>query len=129
MGTPSISVAPSKIHVDSKNRNGSFSKFNIHTTINKLDYSITSKKGETRQQHISLHNTNNLQKMHHGVFYGDPIAVTNAASANRGGVEPIRNGSTDMYVIPSQNSGYDGGYAGQGTNLNYMTIIVQAGSK
>ncbi|MBN6078295.1 hypothetical protein HYE59_12395 [Aggregatibacter actinomycetemcomitans] len=78
--------------------------------------------------HVSLHGQNNLQKQSHGVFYGDPVKVTNEAWQNRGGVVPIIEGGTDVYHIPRANSGYSGGYSGQGQNLNHVTIVMRTGT-
>ena len=93
-----------------------------------LDWSIVSKKGETRIDHVRLHESNNLSKPDHGVFYGDSIDRINNAWANRGGVQPITQGSVDIYIIPSGNAGYAAGYGGQGQNLNTVTIITQTGT-
>jgi|GEM_PF-722084 len=95
-----------------------------------LDWSIVSKNGETRQDHVGLHGEQNLQKKSHGVFYGDPVTITNDAwnIGQRTGVVPITDKGVDIYVIPRPNSGYDGGFAGQRTNLNTVTIITQRGN-
>ncbi len=93
-----------------------------------LDWSIVSKKGENRAQHVMKHGANDLQKKSHGVFYGDPVKTTNSAWANKGNIEPITKGGVDKYQIPSQNSGYSGGYSGQGQNLNNVTIITKEGT-
>jgi RHS repeat-associated protein len=92
-----------------------------------LDWSLVSKKGETRAEHVGLHGTNNLQKPSHGVFYGDPVATTNDAWSigQRTGVKPTTVGGVDIHVIPRPNSGYSGGFAGQGQNLDTVTIITQ----
>lgn len=60
------------------------SKFKLIKSKPKLDWSITSKKGETRFEHVNKHSDNNLSKKDHGVFYGDPITVTNIAWAKKG---------------------------------------------
>ncbi|NDI36496.1 polymorphic toxin-type HINT domain-containing protein [Chengkuizengella sediminis] len=90
-----------------------------------LDWSITSKKGETRGEHVEKHGTNNLQKKEHGVFYGNPTDVINNAWNNKGNVTPITEGNVDIYHIPYPNAGHAGGYASQGQNLDYITIITQ----
>jgi RHS repeat-associated protein len=77
-----------------------------------------------RIEHVKDHGKNNILKEYHGVFYGDPISVTNKAWANKGDIEPIRQGNRDVYHIPYANAGYQGGYRGQGQNLNYITIVV-----
>jgi hypothetical protein len=98
--------------------------------IKPLDWSIGSKSGESRQAHVSLHGANNLQKQYHGVFYGDPVTVTNEAwaLAQQLGLKPISVGGVDIYVIPRPNSGWMGGFAGQGQNLNCVTIITKKGT-
>jgi len=91
-----------------------------------LDWSIIKKKtGETREEHVKLHGVNDLQKKEHGVFYGDPVATTNNAWANKGSVQPVTSGGTDVYHIPMGNTGYAGGYGGQGQNLNYVTVVTR----
>ena|GEM_PF-1515691 len=77
-----------------------------------------------RIDHVNLHGKNDLTKKHHGVFYGKPTSVVNKAWANRGNIKPIAQGNRDVYHIPRANAGYAGGYAGQGQNLNYVTIVV-----
>ena len=94
-----------------------------------LDWNIVSKKtGETREQHVKLHETNNLQKKDHGVFYGDSKAKINEAWKNKGDIAPTTENGVDIYKISSPNSGYSGGYAGQGQNLNNVTIITKSGT-
>ncbi|MGT2711763.1 hypothetical protein [Streptococcus oriscaviae] len=56
------------------------------------------------------------------------MEVTNSAWSNKGGVTPISEGGTDVYHIPRANSGYAGGYSGQGQNLNHITIVTKSGS-
>uniref|UniRef100_UPI0011842636 RHS repeat-associated core domain-containing protein n=1 Tax=Paraburkholderia sp. BCC1885 TaxID=2562669 RepID=UPI0011842636 len=97
-------------------------------TPNTLDWSIVSKKGECRCTHVNKHGVNDLQKKDHGVFYGDPTSKINDVWNSKGNIQPINDGSVDIYHIPSQNSGYAGGYAGQGQNLNYVTVVTQAGT-
>lgn len=99
----------------------------VHNS-NCLDWSIVSKRGETRTQHVMNHGQNNLQKPSHGVFYGDPVSVTNDAWSNRGNIQPITQNGVDIYQIPRANAGYAGGYQGQGQNLNYVTIITRQGT-
>jgi filamentous hemagglutinin len=95
-----------------------------------LDWSIVSKTGESREAHVRLHGSNNLQKPSHGVFYGEPVAVTNEAwsLAQQTGVKPVTVGGADIRVIPRPNSGYSGGFAGQGQNLDSVTIVTQKGT-
>jgi len=99
------------------------------TPSDPLDWSIVSKSGETRTQHIRGHEANNLQKPQQGVFYGDGVrALNDAWNAN-----PVRNPTTtykgvDLYIFRKPNAGYSGGYRGQGENLNWVTIITKQGS-
>jgi hypothetical protein len=99
-------------------------------TARPLDWSIVSGAGETRQVHVGAHAANNLQKPLHGVFYGDPVAVTNDAwaIAQQQGITPIRVYGLDFYIVPRPNSGWAGGLAGQGQNLNGVTIITRPGT-
>jgi len=101
------------------------------TAISPLDWSIVGKTGETRAAHINAQHGNlNLQKPSQGVFYGDPVAVTNDAwaIAQTQGIKPITANGVDIYVIPRPNSGYSGGYKGVGENLNSVTILTEAGT-
>ena len=101
------------------------------TAIAPLDWSIVSKTGETRAAHINAQHGNlNLQKPSQGVFYGDPVAVTNDAwaIAQTQGIKPITANGVDIYVIPRPNSGYAGGYKGVGDNLNSVTILTEPGT-
>ena len=93
-----------------------------------LDWSTINKKGETRIEHVRKHGKNNLQKENHGIFYGDPVAVTKDAWAKKSGIVPINDGGVDIYHIPRENAGYKGGYGGQSQNLNHVTIITKAGT-
>lgn len=97
-----------------------------------LDWSIVSKTGETRAAHINAQHGNlNLQKPFQGIFYGDPVAVTNDAwaIAQTQGIKPITANGVDIYVIPRANSGYAGGYKGVGDNLNSVTILTEPGTR
>ena len=69
-----------------------------------------------------------MSKPDHGVFYGNSVDRINEAWANKGNIQPIRQGSVDIYVIPSKNAGYAGGFAGQGQNSDTVTIITQTGT-
>ncbi|WP_449445658.1 RHS repeat-associated core domain-containing protein [Ureibacillus acetophenoni] len=82
------------------------------------------KWSQDRIKHVNLHGKNDLQKRLHGVFYGNPTSVSNSAWAKRGNIKPIKQGNRDVYHIPHSNAGFQGGYAGQGQNLNYVTIVV-----
>lgn len=78
----------------------------------------------SRVEHVKLHGTNDLQKKHHGGFYGKPVSVVNQAWVKKGNVRPIAQGNRDVYHISYANAGYAGGYAGQGQNINYVAIVV-----
>jgi RHS repeat-associated protein len=94
-----------------------------------LNWSRINSQGQTASEHVELHGVNNLQKREHGVFYGNPIRVTNEAWENKGSLLPIRqDNGNDFYCIPRPNSGYSGGYSGQGTTLNNVTIITKGGT-
>lgn len=87
-----------------------------------------SRRGETRRAHVALHETNDLSKPSHGVFYGDSVSTINKAWDNRANGYMLSEGNTDLYIIPYQNAGFAGGYGGQGNNLNYVTIVTQKGT-
>ncbi len=97
-----------------------------------LDWSIKSSDGETRVDHVTLHSVNDLQKKLHGVFYGNPVEVIKEAwrIKRASNLKPINaGGNVDIYVIPRANAGYQGGYAGQGQNLDNVVIITQKGTR
>ena len=71
---------------------------------------------------------NNLKKENHGVFIGDPVSVTNFAWINKGDIKPVLQSGVDVYVIPYERAGISGGYAGQGSILNNVTIITKRGT-
>ncbi len=96
--------------------------------LGQLNYSTLNRKGQTADKHIMDHARNNLQKEKHGVFYGNPIETTNKAWENRASGTMVREGDMDVYFIPYQNAGYQGGYSGQGENLNYMRIVTKKNS-
>lgn len=94
-----------------------------------LSYSRIRHDGMTTEQHVRLHEVDNLSKPKHGVFNGDAIDITNDAWANRAGVTPIRQSNgNDIYVIPCSNSGIEGGNAGSGNTLDSVTIITEGGT-
>ena len=89
---------------------------------------VIGKKGETRVEHVKLHESNDLTKAEHGVFYGEAKNTIEKAWENRTNGYMITSGNKDIYIIPYENVGYAGGYGGQGNNLNYITIITQKGT-
>lgn len=95
-----------------------------------LDWSIVNKQGMTRPDHVGTHGAQDVQKATHGVFYGDPVDVTNNAWAigQRLKIKPVFANDADFYIIPRPNSGYAGGFAGQGQNYNTVTIVTQPGT-
>ncbi len=101
---------------------------NVEDTADPLDWSLVSKKGEMRTQHVQLHESNNMQKPDHGVLYGDSVKTINDAWAIKGDITPITQGNVNIYIIPKQNAGYAGGFGGQGQNVNNVTIINKSGT-
>ena len=97
-----------------------------------LDWSRKSRRtGGDAHHHVdNNHGSLKLQKKDQGVFYGDPKNATEDAwkIAKDKGIKPISDGRADIYVIPRQNSGYSGGYSGQKSNLNHITIITEPGT-
>ncbi|MBL0319001.1 MAG: hypothetical protein IPP74_06905 [Alphaproteobacteria bacterium] len=79
---------------------------------------------------IEQHGYPNFQKEIQGVFYGDPVSIANDAwsIAQTEGIKPVTVNGADIYVVPRQNSGYAGGYSGQGQNLDTVTIITVHGT-
>jgi hypothetical protein len=62
----------------------------------------------------------------HGVFYLPPVDTLNDARsiAKRSSVQPVAAGTTDMWITLRRHSGYAGGFAGQGQNLDTVTIVT-----
>lgn len=56
----------------------------------------------SRVEHVKLHGTNDLQKIHHGGFYGKPVSVVNQAWVKKGNVRPIAQGNRDFTTFRMQ---------------------------
>jgi hypothetical protein len=106
--------------------NGGNSQAN--TATSSLNWDWVSPTGETRREHVALHQSNNLSKPLHGVFYQDAYATINEAWGNKSNGIMIPENSADVYIIPYPNSGYEGGYNGRGINLNHVRIVTQPGT-
>ncbi|QSQ14916.1 RHS repeat-associated core domain-containing protein [Myxococcus landrumensis] len=97
-----------------------------------LDWSIVSKKGENREDHVRLHNVDNpTRTVPHGVFADDGVAVTNEAWA-RAHALGLTPDSTGMLNVPmGRDVGLLGGQPGAAANhplLTSVTIIVVPGT-
>ncbi|AGC46191.1 hypothetical protein MYSTI_04902 [Myxococcus stipitatus DSM 14675] len=97
-----------------------------------LDLSIVKQStGETREEHIRLHNTDNPNKPSHGVFADDGVAVTQEAWA-RAHTLGLTPDSTGRLNVPmGRDVGLLGGIAGAAANhplLTSVTIIVIPGT-
>ena len=105
-------------------------KTNYGKSSDKINWEavVSKKTGETRVEHVKLHESNDLSKLSHGVFYGNSQNTINNAWKNKSNGIKISEGNTDMYIIPYENAGYSGGFGGQGNNLNTVTIITQKGT-
>lgn len=85
-------------------------------------------KGESREDHIRRHNSDDLSKDNHGVFKGDGVDITNKAwnRAQDLGISPNANGEL---VVPMSNPiGVSGGALGTGASLSSVKIIVSPGT-
>jgi RHS repeat-associated protein len=94
-----------------------------------LDWSIVSKSGENRFDHVRTHNSDMPMKDEHGIFFDDGVTVTNEAYARAQdlGITP-KNG---IYEVPmGRQVGAGGGRSGaQGfLPLNKVTIVVVPGT-
>lgn len=80
--------------------------------------------------HVKEHSGQNLIKPEHGVFYGDPVKVTNEAwiTAQQLKLKPLVINNRDHYIVPRANAGYFGGYSGTRENLNYILLITEHNS-
>jgi Possible hemagglutinin (DUF637)/Pre-toxin domain with VENN motif len=96
-----------------------------------LDWSRPNRTDATTSAHVeNSHGNLRLDKPVQGVFYGDPLLVTNAAwkDAQLLNIKPVTVGNRDYYIVPRPNSGYAGGAGGQRLNLDYVTIITETGT-
>lgn len=86
-------------------------------------------KGQSRPDHVRLHNVNNPNKAAHGVFFDDGVTVTNEAwaKAQKIGLQP---NSTGKLTVPMDRQvGWMGGKAGEAAvPMNSVTIIVKPGT-
>ena len=65
----------------------------------------------------------------HTVFNNDPVTTTNNAWANKSDVTAIDDGmGGEIYNIPYENAGYEGGNSGTGAQQDYVTIVVENGT-
>ena len=69
-----------------------------------------------------------MQKQYHGVFCGDAVSTINKAWENRTNGYLLTSDGPDVYIIPFDNAGYAGGYAGQRNNLKSITIVTEKGT-
>lgn len=95
-----------------------------------LDWSQTSKKGETRLAHIGKHGVDNVGKDLHGVFNGDPIRTTEQAwqKVISGDIQPVLDKGLDVYDVPFNGAGWQGGALGTGQTLNSVKIVTLPGT-
>ena len=90
---------------------------------------VTSKKGETRIEHINKHSTPRPDRATHGVFNGDPKRMITEAWKRRTTVTPLKDGmGGEIYNIPYKNAGYESGYFHNGAQMDYITIVVMEGT-
>ncbi len=80
-------------------------------------------KGQTRMEHVRLHNIDNPSKPNHGVFYGDGVDITNQAwfKASELNIEPDANGN--LFVPMNKLTGRAGGQAVDSGELFYGVHI------
>jgi RHS repeat-associated protein len=92
-----------------------------------LDMSGVKPDGETRIQHLKKHEVNDLQKDvgYHGVFYGNSVRVANEAwNKRKTDGFSFNEGNKTIHIINMPNAGYQGGFKGQGQNLNRVKIVT-----
>lgn len=98
------------------------------TVAQPLGWSRVNPQGENAVDHVNLHGVDNLDKPIQGVFFGDPIATTEAAwaKAQTGGIQPVVQASGNLvYDIPAGTSvGWQGGSNGTGAPLTNVRIIT-----
>ena len=123
-------LLPMNLQFFAAKRDESGNKTNYGKSSDKINWEavVSKKTGETRVEHVKLHESNDLSKLSHGVFYGNSQNTINNAWKNKSNGIKISEGNTDMYIIPYENAGYSGGFGGQGNNLNTVTIITQKGT-
>ena len=102
----------------------SASRASTSKNFSSLDWS------SARILHVKEHSGQNLTKPEHGVFYRDPVKVTNEAwiTAQQLKLKPLVINNRDHYVVPRANAGYFGGYSGTRENLNYILLITEHNS-
>ena len=94
-----------------------------------LDWTNTSRKGQTVLDHVQKHGSPNYQREMHGVFRGDVQTMIEDAWTNRVNAKVVSdNMGGTIYNIPYQNVGYNTGYKNFGQQMNYVTIVVQEGT-
>jgi len=98
-----------------------------------LDWSIVSKSGETRWNHIEEHGWNDLGKEVHGVFNDDPV-ITAAEAWERGqrlGIATTLDPATGAEILNvpmGRTIGWQGGYGGTGESLSSVRIVLKPGT-
>ncbi len=81
--------------------------------------------GETRIQHVQLHEVNDLTKPLHGVFNGNAKTIIDEAWKSSSNAKITIESSTIEYIIPYKKAGWQGGYNGTGKPLDHVIIIVE----
>lgn len=106
-----------------------FSSVNANKSFDAPDWSgVSPRTGADAKTHVQLEHGNlRPGKPIQGVFYGDPVLVTNDAwrIGRQLDIKPTTVSDRDYYVIPRRNSGYSGGDNAQRTNFDYVTIVTQ----
>ena len=115
-----LSAAYSSKKVASASTSGA----SVSKNVTSLDWA------NARISHVKEHAGQNLIKPEHGVFYGDPIKVTDEAwvIAQKLKIKPLVINNRDHYVVPRANAGYYGGYSGTRENLNHILLITEHNS-
>jgi len=102
----------------------------VHNQCNGIDWSIVSKLGETRPDHVNLHNTDNLGKIDHGVFYGVGKTVADQAYARAMKLGMSIGADGKLFVPMGRIVGRAGGSAGgaSGELMYGVKLIFQPGT-
>ncbi len=102
---------------------------NLNCSI--LDWSMVSKRGETRWDHVQSHTHPKPERDTHGVFNGKPVATLNEAwnIIQEKGIQPymLRAGA-DLYKVEMKNVGVGGGRLDDGKIMNHIEIVVLQGT-
>ncbi len=89
--------------------------------------------GLTRKDHVRRHGVNDTSRPLHGVFNDSPISTTQQAwqRVREDGIYPNNKQNSwdnDVYDVPMENAGWQGGNQGTGQQLDTVRIVTRPGT-